>query len=270
MLHHGQRRNGNECCGAYGHELTWDEMNWLAKWCFVRGVNLLYPHAFYYSVRGPRREERPPDVGPNSPWWRRYREYADSCRRLSWLNTDSEHVCHVAILGSDNRLPWRAARICFEHQHDFNYLPASELNGSVRVEADGLHIAEMTYAALVVEEESFTAGLPQLREMDRMGRLVRYSSTGGLVAELDRLTPRTVQVQSATPGLRARHICKQRCHAFILFNEGREPVDVGIDFPVSGASWSLDAVTGALATRRPGQTLQLVGHGMEIVLVGMG
>ncbi|MEZ4719483.1 MAG: hypothetical protein R2851_25875 [Caldilineaceae bacterium] len=47
-LHHGRTRNVNECCGAYGHELTWDEMNWLARWCFVRGVNLLIPHAFYY------------------------------------------------------------------------------------------------------------------------------------------------------------------------------------------------------------------------------
>ncbi|MCA9886589.1 MAG: hypothetical protein KC708_26645, partial [Anaerolineae bacterium] len=87
-LHHGRTRNVNECCGAYGHELTWDEMNWLARWCFVRGVNLLIPHAFYYSVRGIRRDERPPDVGPNSPWWDRYRAYADSSRRLSWLNTD--------------------------------------------------------------------------------------------------------------------------------------------------------------------------------------
>jgi hypothetical protein len=176
----------------------------------------------------------------------------------------------VAILGSDDRLPWRAAKICFEHQHDFNYLPASELNDSVRVEADGLHIAEMIYAAVIVEDESSAVGLPLLREMDRMGRLVRYSSTGGLVAELDRLTPRTVQVQFATPGLRARHIRKQGRHAFILFNEGREPVDVGIDFPVSGAALSFGAVTGAFAARRPGQALQLVGHGMEIVLVGMG
>ena len=71
MLHAGRRRNANEFCGAYGHGLTWDEMNWLANWCLVRGANLLIPHAFYYSVRGPRRDERPPDVGPNSPWWSR-------------------------------------------------------------------------------------------------------------------------------------------------------------------------------------------------------
>ena len=63
MIHTGRRRNANELCGAYGHELTWEEMNWLADWCFVRGANMLFPHAFYYSVRGIRRDERPAGRG---------------------------------------------------------------------------------------------------------------------------------------------------------------------------------------------------------------
>jgi hypothetical protein len=47
MIHLGHRRNSNELYGAYGHYLTYGEMEWLANWCFVRGQNLLYPHAFY-------------------------------------------------------------------------------------------------------------------------------------------------------------------------------------------------------------------------------
>ena len=90
MLHLGFRRNSNELYGAYGHNLTFDEMEWLANWCFVRGQNFLIPHAFYYSIRGPRLDERPPDVGPNSAWWNKYKPYADASSRLSWLNTDSK------------------------------------------------------------------------------------------------------------------------------------------------------------------------------------
>ncbi|MBK9388748.1 MAG: hypothetical protein IPN68_00655 [Bacteroidetes bacterium] len=90
MIHLGNRRNSNELYGAYGHNLTYDEMKWLAAWCFVRGHNMLFPHAFYYSVRGPRLNERPPDVGPNAAWWDNYKPYADVCRRLSWINTDSK------------------------------------------------------------------------------------------------------------------------------------------------------------------------------------
>ncbi|MEZ4560280.1 MAG: hypothetical protein R2854_28225 [Caldilineaceae bacterium] len=72
-------------------------------------------------VRGIRRDERPPDVGPNSPWWDRYRAYADSSRRLSWLNTDCEHQCDIAILGEADFLPWRWPRL-LQHQRDFNYV----------------------------------------------------------------------------------------------------------------------------------------------------
>ena len=122
MIHQGKRRNSNECFSAYGHEFTWEEMLWLTNWCFVRGVNMLSPHAFYYSVWGHRKDERPPDVGPNSPWWGDYKRYADYCRRLSWVNTDSRHVCPIAIVCASDELPWRAARVCFENQRDFNYL----------------------------------------------------------------------------------------------------------------------------------------------------
>ncbi len=122
MVHLGRSRNSNELYGAYGHELTFDEMTWLANWCFVRGQNLLYPHAFYYSVRGPRREERPPDVGPHASWWGRYRPYADACRRLCWINTASQQVCDIAILGDSQWLPDASAKVCYQHQRDFNYL----------------------------------------------------------------------------------------------------------------------------------------------------
>ena len=52
MIHTGRRRNANELCGAYGHELTWEEMNWLADWCLVRGTNMLFPHAFLLQCAG--------------------------------------------------------------------------------------------------------------------------------------------------------------------------------------------------------------------------
>jgi hypothetical protein len=120
MIHLGRRRNLNECCGAYGHNFTFEEMQWLANWLLIRGCNLLVPHAFYYSVRGPRIDERPPDVGPNSPWWGQYKRFAAATDRLCWLNTDSRHVCELAILGLNDHLPWRSAKVCFQNQRDFN------------------------------------------------------------------------------------------------------------------------------------------------------
>lgn len=118
-----RRRNSNELAGAYGHELTFEELKWLVDWCLVRGTNLFFPHAFYYSQRGPRRDERPPDVGPNAAWWDDFASFAAYCARLAWLNTDSEHVCHVGIRERDSRLPWVPAKALFQSQIDFLYLP---------------------------------------------------------------------------------------------------------------------------------------------------
>ncbi|MGN6727212.1 MAG: hypothetical protein ACTHLZ_14920, partial [Tepidisphaeraceae bacterium] len=86
MIHAKRRRNSNEFAGAYGAQTTFEEIRWLANWCLVRGVNLLIPHAFYYSVRGPRIDERPPQIGPHTPQWdREFKAFADHCRRVSWL-----------------------------------------------------------------------------------------------------------------------------------------------------------------------------------------
>jgi len=52
--HHHRERNLNEFAGAYGESLTYEELKWLASWLLIRGCNLLVPHAYYYSMRGPR------------------------------------------------------------------------------------------------------------------------------------------------------------------------------------------------------------------------
>jgi hypothetical protein len=95
------------------HDLTFEEYRGLAFWLLVRGCNLLSPHAFYYSIRRPSVDERPRGVGPNSPWRDRYPGFSEMTAKLCWVNTDSEHICSVAILGQDARLPWEAACVCF-------------------------------------------------------------------------------------------------------------------------------------------------------------
>lgn len=158
MVHQGRRRNLNEFCGAYGHELTFGEMKWLADWCLVRGVNLLVPHAFYYSVRGPRRDERPPDVGPHSAWWGDFKRFADYCRWLCWLNTDSRHVCDVAIQCESDHLPWRAAKVLHENQIDFHYLERGAAGGYRVVITD-----EMPDVVQLPRDVRVTPAQPDLR-----------------------------------------------------------------------------------------------------------
>ncbi len=254
--HLRRRRNANECCGAYGHELTYDQMRWLADWCFVRGVNLLYPHAFYYSVRGPRRDERPPDVGPNSAWWPRYRDYADGCRRLSWLNLDSTHVCRVAILGESNHLAWQAAEVLQRGQIDFNYLEARHLAEDAAVSARGIELADMHYDVLIIDEVcSLPPGIDAaLDTLAAAGRLLHHTATAvsarwpgirlpqpeALTAAVRQLAPADLHSRTPQPELRCRHVRKLDADWYFIFNEGLAPIPLDIDVAAPGARTWID------------------------------
>jgi len=254
MIHHGRRQNANEFCGGYGHRLTFEEMRWLAFWCLIRGVNLLIPHAFYYSVRGPRQDERPPDVGPHSAWWdARFTAFADDCARLCWLNTDCTHVCDVAILGWPDWLPWRAAKACFQHQRDFNYLDLSHFSdGRATVDDNGIFIAGMHYRALIVEPGPLLppAAEAVVAQLDRAGRVVRFEGDDAtLLAGLDALAPSWLRVEPPCPDLRIRRVVKDGCDQVLLFNEGVTPLRVRLDL---GAGWrDLELEAGQLTLTAP-------------------
>ena len=270
MIHLGRRRNSNEYCGAYGHNFTFEEMKWLTNWLIVRGCNLLYPHAFYYSVRGPRIDERPPDVGPNSSWWDKYRPFADSVRRLCWLNTDSKHVCELATLGLSDYLPWQAAKVCFQNQRDFNYLEARHLWEDARVDENGIRIAGMHYRALVLEVEPPEKAKPALEVLDKAGRLIRWDDGMGdsqLLRQIDRLVPADVQVRPASRDLRIRHVVKNGMDYYIVFNEGEGNLEVMLETSARGRRLLLDPRTGGQQELEPQAPLLLGRHELRVLMV---
>ncbi|MBZ0301670.1 MAG: hypothetical protein K8J31_18125, partial [Anaerolineae bacterium] len=269
MLHEGRRRNANEFCGAFGHSLTFDEMRWLANWLLVRGCNLLIPHAFYYSVRGPRRDERPPDVGPNSPWWDDgFTALADASRRLCWLNTDSEQICSVAILGENHRLPWRAAKVCFENQVDFNYVDLHDLLDKAEIGPEGICIAGQQYAALIVDDVLPPGTETPIATLEAAGRLVRWTEDAASCLEaLRRSVPAALQVDPPSPGLRVRQVRKAGLDWLILFNEGAAPVDAAIKLRSGGAGDLIDPMTGETAPFAG--RVQLAGHDLRVLVTSV-
>ena len=154
--HAGRARNANECFGCCGPEgiqwaFTMDDMKWYMDWLFVRGTNLLYPHAFFYSLRDGRGEERPPDVGPNNLWWPWYGQIARYMRRMSWLMTGGVNQAEVAVLCEEDRLPWEVCVPLYEHQIEFNYLLDTDLP-ACRVEDGQLCLGQQRYNVLITEE----------------------------------------------------------------------------------------------------------------------
>jgi len=81
---------------GWGHCL--DELaQWVHRW-FLRGANLYNPHAVYYSTKGSWWEWAPPSTCWRQPYWRHYRQFVDHVSRLSFLLSQGQHVCPLAVL----------------------------------------------------------------------------------------------------------------------------------------------------------------------------
>jgi hypothetical protein len=242
--HRGRRRNLNEvlgvCAPGNGWALTGADMKWYIDWLAVRGVNLYSPHAFYYSINGPRRlHERPPDVGPNNIWWPHYQQFAQYMKRMSWVMTDSVNVTPVAVLCQEDWLPWRMTKPLYCAQIEFNYLEEQLLSDKCVVEAGRLRIAEQSYSVVLVENaRAVDAQAEQVlrRFVEQGGHVIVLSENvrsgfptteliqtiDEVVEALDKCIEREVTLEPAYSQLRVSHVVKEGGHLYVLVNESMD------------------------------------------------
>ena len=275
MVHLGAKRNSNEFAGAYGHQLTFTEYRWLAIWLLIRGCNLLIPHAFYYSIRGPRIDERPRDVGLHSPWWKNYARFSNLTGKICWLNTDSQQVCGTAILSLSDFLPWESAKVCFQHQHDFNYLTIEDLLRRVERARDGLRIAGMTYRALIVEPAVMDRLSGEERKLivdiESQRQVVwwkRVEETEGFLAQLYCMDPNPFVFTPSSLDLRIRYVYKRGFAYLLLFNEGGGEIQTRLSFKDSslvGNGVLVDMDTGQEKPWQSNVSLNLSSHGCAVL-----
>lgn len=242
--HSGKRRNSNECfgcCGPKGLEwaFTADDMKWYLDWLFVRGVNLLYPHAFFYSVQGEERfGERPPDVGPNNTFWPYYQQIVRYIRRMSWLMTDSCNCTSIAILCKEDHLPWEPAEELFCHQLEFNYLEECLLENSCVLDNGWIKIQKQAYRILLVDSKEDWSHLhKQFTEFSNAGGHIIYwdqenslSDTLRSYLEKDSSCVQAPVLFCTDTGssrcakdIRISHVRKQGYDFYLFTNEGETP-----------------------------------------------
>lgn len=220
--HLQRRRNSNECFGVCVRDgipwyFTADDMKWYIDWLGVRGVNMFIPHAFYYSIEGKRRDERPPDVGPNNIWWEHYRLFSDYIKRISYLMTDSKNCADTAILCGSGDMKPKIAKGFYENQIEFNYLPYSLLDGA-DVRNGRLCIADYEY--------SFVVGDTDLEVQKISGA--------------DELKERDFRADTPQKNLCVSHIVKNGVHMYFAVNEGESDIDTDADMPVCGVPVIMD------------------------------
>lgn len=237
-----RRRIASELFGAYGWRLSLDEAKWLLDWHLVRGTNLFLPHATFYSVRGARAYESEPDVGLHNPWWPHFQHLMRYTRRLSWLLTDCEHVCDVAVLGTGHDLPWQVVRQLYESQIDFLYIDDAALSAAAVV-GDRLTCGAQSYRVVVRDGEVALSRRAIARSADFTaagGTLIDVSATSDLAAAVRASVPPDVLTYPPAPDLRAIHVRKDGVDAYLLVNEGEETIETAITVAVGGSARLID------------------------------
>ncbi len=204
----GKRRNANECLGVCGKSNNyWDlppeDIKWFIDYLAVRGVNMYIPHAFYYSLRGKRKEERPPDVGLNTLYWKHYAYFSMYFKRISWLMTDIRNLAKVAVFCKNGAMPYEEVRAFYENQIEFNYVPHCFLQ-----EAE-------TENVFTLKENSY----PYIYDRDNLsyGKLAHCAK---YLANASDITERDIYFDSPQKNVRVSHFVKDGLECFMLVNLG--------------------------------------------------
>jgi len=287
--HRRKRRNANECFGGYGWRLTMAEMKWILDWLFVRGVNLIIPHAFYYSLAPPRERERPPDVGPHNLWWPHYWLLATYIKRLCWLLTDSVNQARAAVLCAEDDLSWEIAKPLFQHQLEFNYLQVELfLADSCSVKHGWLEIEAQQYRLLILDHTValtevvrqklaafreggghvlyYAAGRSALPSVPAAMPVVRNEEE--LVRAVQRVVGYTLKFTLHCPELRVTHLQKEGADFYLLVNEGETALSGTVEFDCAFRLEKWEPWTGKIIT--PAGVTSEVNPGKKTYVIRLG
>ena len=237
------------------------------KLVFGSRAQFALPPRVYYSVRGPRFDERPPDVGRIPPGGR---------------STGLRRLLPSPLLG-ERRLASRlqpghsGRRRLAPREGGQGVLPASaglQLSGTppplehAKVDAEGVRLAGMHYRAVVLDglDHWPKEATPALEQLAAAGRLILWGDSASaqslagarqaktppeLLGAIDRLIPPDVTLRPASESIRYRHVIKGNRHFYIFFNEEAAAVDTTIRLASTGKRQWLDPSTGRVSDAAP-------------------
>jgi hypothetical protein len=254
----GRRRIATELFGAYGWQLSLDEAKWLIDWHLARGNNLFIPHACFYSVRDGRAFESEPDLALHNCWWPHFRHLLAYVRRMSWLLTDCEHVCDVAIAGVGHALPSAAAASLYQRQIDFLYVDEDAL-ARARIRDGSLQVGTQRYRSVIVEEGTMLApeAAARLRELRDAGGVVLTVPATAEAEALLQVLPADVRLDPPNPDLRMIHVRKDGADVYALFNEGEHTIEGALTLVTAGTWQVVDPLRGTVDRPQVGETVRL-------------
>ncbi len=87
-----------ECYGISGVQVAFFHRKWISDWLIALGINFIDPHLSHYSLRGPRKRDCPPNIGPQAAWWPDERGLSDYIARLCELFTGGKRRLETLLI----------------------------------------------------------------------------------------------------------------------------------------------------------------------------
>jgi hypothetical protein len=161
----------SESFAMTGWDMRFNEMQWIAGWQFVNGVNRICQHLQGYTLAGMRKRDYPPSLFYQQSWYGEYHRFNDSLARLGKLLSTGHKIVDVLLIH-----PMHSAWVSYdgtnndELQHlDAQFVRACELLGGAHIDyhlgdetllarhgslnADGtLQVGKCRYTAVVVPD----------------------------------------------------------------------------------------------------------------------
>lgn len=148
-----------EVYGAYGWQLSLDEVVWLANWLAVRGSTDYVLHALFASVRENRAFESEPDLGLHNAWWPHLPQVLRFMARMTVLGRALAERPGVAVAVTDDHAPADEVAPLWRHQVPFVYVALDRLADSPGGALCGDH-AFAAVVALPGDADAVRAALP--------------------------------------------------------------------------------------------------------------
>lgn len=93
----GKERSSCETFGIFGWDLTFEKIKYVTNWLCVRGINMIIPHALYYSTEGERKNDCPPSLFFQNPIWKNFEEYVRYTKTLCYMLSLGNHDANIAL-----------------------------------------------------------------------------------------------------------------------------------------------------------------------------
>ena len=161
----------SESFAMTGWDMRFNEMQWIAGWQFVNGVNRICQHLQGYTLAGMRKRDYPPSLSYQQSWYGEYHRFNDSLARLGKLLSTGHKIVDVLLIH-----PMHSAWVSYDganndelQQLDAQFVRACELLGGAHIDyhlgdetllarhgslnADGtLQVGQCRYTAVVVPD----------------------------------------------------------------------------------------------------------------------